>query len=121
MRGMCFNWKVIAGLAVLGLGAWLWVPSLTVAALPLLLAVACPLSMLLMMRGMQHGQCSSQPTTLPQPTLATRSREEQLAELRAQHEAIGRQLSELGTDETPVRMLPGPQPADVPGTASARG
>ncbi len=121
MRGMCFNWKVIAGLAMLGLGIWLWAPSLTVAALPLLLAVACPLSMLLMMRGMQNGHCSSPPATVAQLGLATSASSEQLEELRAQHQAIGHQIAELETHETSVRSVPGPQEAEAPGAARARG
>ena len=120
MRGMCLNWKVIAGLAVLGVGVWLWAPDLAAAALPLLLVVACPLSMLLMMRGMQDGQCSSQPATAAQPAPATMSRDDQLVELRAQHQAIERQIAELETDDPPVRALPGPQAAEVSSAASTR-
>lgn len=56
LLGMCLNWKVLAGLAALAIGLYFAVsPSMFTAALPFLLAAACPLSMLLMMRGMQHG------------------------------------------------------------------
>jgi len=118
---MCFNWKVIAGLAVLGVGIWLWVPNLAAAALPLLLVAACPLAMLLMMRGMQDGQCSSQPATATQTTLATSTRSEQLAELQAQHQAIGRQIAELETEDPPVRALLEPQAAEVSSPARTHG
>ena len=121
MRGMCLNWKVIAGLAVLGVGVWLWAPDLAAAALPLLLVVACPLSMLLMMRGMQDGQCSSQPVTATRPAPVTRTRSEQLAELQAQQQAIGRQIAELETEDPPVRALPRPHAAEVSSTASTHG
>ena len=128
MRGMCFNWKVIAGLAVLGLGAWLWAPSLTVAALPLLLAVACPISMLLMMRGMHSGRCGTEAPATTQPTPVSRSRSEQLADLRTQlgevqsrQQAIGRQIVELEADATSVRDLPGPREAEAPAAAAAHG
>lgn len=50
--GMCLNWKVIAGLAIAALGVWVLAPQLLAAALPVLILAACPLSMLLMMRGM---------------------------------------------------------------------
>lgn len=50
--GMCFNWKVVAGLAVVALGVWAFAPQALVVALPLLLLAACPLSMLFMMRSM---------------------------------------------------------------------
>lgn len=53
-RSMCYNPKLIAGLAVVGLGIWVLAPSMAVAALPLLLFLACPLSMWLMMRGMNR-------------------------------------------------------------------
>src|SRR5260221_13035899 len=50
--GLCLNWKVIAGLAIVALGVWLVAPPLLAAALAVLILAACPLSMLLMMRGM---------------------------------------------------------------------
>ncbi len=50
--GICLNWKVIAGLAIAALGVWVMAPQLLAAALPVLILAACPLSMLLMMRGM---------------------------------------------------------------------
>src|SRR5260370_42554159 len=51
MLAMCLNWKVVAGLAVVALGVWVFAPNLILAALPLLVVAACPLSMLIMMRG----------------------------------------------------------------------
>ena len=58
---MCFNKKVIAGLGVAAAALLLLKPSLFGAALPLLLLLACPLSMVLMMRGMSgdRGQCKT--------------------------------------------------------------
>jgi hypothetical protein len=84
MGRMCFNWKVLAGLAVVGLGVWVVAPNLVGAALPLLILAACPLSMLLMARGMQGGQCASQPEQTNEPAGVRLTREEQLAELKAQ-------------------------------------
>src|SRR5581483_9006439 len=60
LGGLCLNWKVIGGLAAVGLSIWIMAPGLVWAALPLLLLAACPLSMLLMMRGMASGQCAAQ-------------------------------------------------------------
>ena len=57
---LCLNWKVVAGLAVAGLGIWITAPNLIWVALPLLVALACPLSMLLMMRGMAGGHSAIQ-------------------------------------------------------------
>jgi hypothetical protein len=54
MFGMCFNWKVLVGLGAIGIGLFVFAPGQAVAALPLLLLAACPLSMVvmaLMMRG----------------------------------------------------------------------
>src|SRR6266550_2751301 len=74
LLGMCLNWKVLAGLAVVGL-------LVLVVALPLLLVAACPLSMLFMMRGMSGNgnanQTASQTTQLP---AGGSTRDEQLAE-----------------------------------------
>lgn len=50
---MCLNWKVLAGISVAILAIVLFVPKFAAFA-PLLLALACPLSMVFMMRGMKH-------------------------------------------------------------------
>ncbi len=109
MGGMCLNWKVLAGLAVVGLGIWVVAPNLIVAALPLLLLAACPLSMLLMMRGMQGGQCSAEPERASPPAAVRLTREEQLSELKAQlviaqtrQEAIAREIAELEAANAPA-------------------
>jgi len=113
--GMCLNWKVVAGLAVVGLGVWALAPNLVGAAVPLLLVAACPLSMLLMMRGMQGGQCASQPAQqsssqpVGQQVRAGLTRDEQLAELKAelartqaQQQAIAREIAELEIASAPA-------------------
>ena len=50
--GMCFDRRVLFALAALGLAIWIAAPELVARAVPYLLLLACPLSMLLMMRGM---------------------------------------------------------------------
>lgn len=115
MGGMCFNWKVVAGLAVIGLGIWAVAPNLVGAALPLLILAACPLSMLLMMRGMGGGQCANrlrearQPAEMSQPARAGLARDEQLAELKGelaslqqQHEVIAREIARLEAVTSPA-------------------
>ena len=52
---MCFNCKVMAALAVAGLGVVVFAPDVLGAALPLLLLAAWPLSMVVMMRAMSGG------------------------------------------------------------------
>jgi len=102
MGGMCFNWKVIAGLSAVGLGIWVVAPSFVGAALPLLLVLACPLSMLFMMRSMGGSQCASQGSQVRQPSTAGLTREEQLAELKAQlssikaeHDTLAREIGDM--------------------------
>ncbi len=82
MLKMCLNWKVIAGLAVVGAGIFALAPDLALAALPFLILAICPLSMLFMMKGMQgnEGEAGDERT----PQVAGVSREEQISRLRAQ-------------------------------------
>src|SRR5260370_34466550 len=57
LLGMCLNWRVLTGLAVLALLVLVVAPQFIWAALPILLVAACPLSLLFMMRGMSgHGE-----------------------------------------------------------------
>ena len=86
---ICLNWRVVAGLAVVGLGTWVVAPNLVWAAVPVLVVLACPLSMLFMMRGMGSAQCATQTEQEYRP------REEQLAQLRARHVALTREIAEL--------------------------
>ena len=107
--GLCFNWKVLAGLAALGVGIWIVAPNLLGAGLPLLLLAACPLSMLLMMRGMQGGQCSTRPEQAARPAEVRLTREEELTHLKAQltilqtrQQAIAREVDELEAADAPA-------------------
>lgn len=85
----CFNHKVIGGLALAALAVFLIAPGAFSAVLPLLFVAACPLSMVLMMRGMSGGQCSTRGseaeqerpagTTGPSPTA-----EAEIVRLRAE-------------------------------------
>ncbi len=102
---MCLNWKVLVGLAVVGLAVWVVAPHLVLAALPLLLIVACPLSMLVMMGRMRGGQ----PVQVNQSPAMDRTRDEQVGELQsrllsvqAEQEAIARQIAEIESPEIPV-------------------
>lgn len=51
---MCLNWKVLAGLVVIGGGIFVFAPNLAVAALPFLVLAICPLSMIFMMGAMNN-------------------------------------------------------------------
>ena len=95
IAGICLNWRVVAGLALVGGGVWVLAPNLVGAALPLLLVAACPLSMLLMMRGMQQRQPAPPPAPGRLPAGTGQTREEYLAALRAEQEEIAREIARL--------------------------
>ena len=52
LRSCCFNWRVWAGAGVIALGVLALAPGAAGAVVPVALGLACPLSMILMMRGM---------------------------------------------------------------------
>lgn len=55
MLGMCFDKRVLGGLALVGVGVLVFAPNLFTAALPLLFIAICPLSMLFMGKAMMGG------------------------------------------------------------------
>ena len=104
---MCFNWKVIAGLAVVAAGVYMVAPAAFAAALPLLFLAACPLSMLLMMKMMSgdSGQTSCDKTK--SSTAGTASSlpaspdelDAELQRLHARQTAIADQLDAMRREE----------------------
>jgi hypothetical protein len=94
---MCLNWKVLASLAAVGVGVYLLAPGLLAEVVPILLLAVCPLSMVLMMWAMQQSQGQGQQT--PQDTDAGLTREERIARLRAQQEALDDRIGELEREE----------------------
>lgn len=126
--GMCLNWKVLAGLAVVAVGLFVVAPQLALSALPILLVLACPLSMLFMMRGMgnmgnsgsisgMQGMQASQvvlPTDRPSRDPLTRDEQiaalaEQLARVQSEQDALTREIAALSspdaTDATLVSVV----------------
>ncbi len=106
---MCLNWRVMAGLAVVGVIVWLVAPRLVLAALPVLLLLACPLSMLFMMGGMRRSQGTSLSTPAGQPQLDGLTHEEQIARLQAelaskeaQLESLARESAGWGSSDVPA-------------------
>ncbi|PZS01911.1 MAG: hypothetical protein DLM69_04525 [Candidatus Chloroheliales bacterium] len=97
------NWKVLVGIAVVLLALSQFVPGI-LAALPLLLfLIICPLMMFLMMRGMmgmpQGGSASAaQPTQTANDMVMGGG----IAELKAEQEALNRQIAELEARQTPL-------------------
>jgi hypothetical protein len=97
MLKMCLNWKVLASLAAVGVGVYLFAPGLLAEAVPILLVAACPLSMLLMMWGMQRSHEQRQQTS--QEPDGGLTREERIAQLRTQQAALADQLGALEREE----------------------
>jgi hypothetical protein len=134
LSGMCLNWKVLAGLGAIGLGIWLFAPGLVGGgSLLLLLALACPLSCVLMLLPMMRGNQGSQgmaccapgapgDTEMNQeymPSVVAPTSEEQLVELRfqlanlqTQHEAMKRELAALEAEEESLQASPSAVPDD---------
>ena len=92
--GMCFNWKVLAGLAEVAVAVFLFTPGYALAALPLLVLAACPVSMVGMMWAMRAGMDgrhkeASDPAPATESPEAIRAR---IAALRAEEARLERQL-----------------------------
>ncbi len=109
--GMCLNWKVLAGLAVVGVVVWIVAPQFVLGAIPLLLLAACPLSMVFMMRGKQGGgsQGALPPAQRSQAPAMEQTRDEQLAELHSrlsglqeEQESLAHQIAEMESPEAPI-------------------
>jgi hypothetical protein len=92
---LCLNWKVLASLAAVGAVIWALAPHLVVVAIPLLIVLACPLSMLLMTRGMPGGQCATAPTFGRQGESVPAADADRLAALRSQQATLAREIAAL--------------------------
>lgn len=80
----CFNRKVLAGLGVVALGLLVFAPGALGSALPALVMLACPLSMVVMMRGMSSaGRQGAEPAEPVADAETTRLRAE-VDQLRAE-------------------------------------
>jgi hypothetical protein len=85
----CLDWRVLTGLAGLGVAVYLVAPGLIAPAVPLLLLAACPLSMLVMMKAMGDHPTKSGPD-LAEPGGADRAA------------ALRRELADLGRRQEQV-------------------
>lgn len=127
MCGMCLNWKVVAGLATIGIAIYGFAPNLVGAALPLLAVAVCPLSMLAMMwgmsrmGGMQGSGCTTQERRLRtgiDGADASQGRtgqlRQELRDLEAREAAIRAEVAELeGTDSRHRSETLTPLPAET--------
>ena len=99
MFGMCLNWKVLAGLGAAAVVIFLLRPKLGPSLLPLVFVVACPVSMVLMMRSMGGGQAMPPVDSVvagsppaPDPVEVLRQR---YARGEIDHEELSRRLGDL--------------------------
>ena len=76
MLGMCFNPRVLVGLALVGAAVWAVAPGAILAVLPLLVLALCPLSMLAM-AWMMRGSMSPNAAQDPVAKLAALEREQE--------------------------------------------
>lgn len=92
--GMCFNWKVLAGLAVVAVGVVLFAPGAALAVLPLLLLLACPLSMGAMMFAMRgHGGSASESCHHTEGDASVEAKRARLAALKEEEQRLELELS----------------------------
>jgi hypothetical protein len=121
--GMCINWKVVAAVVATAFGFFVFAPKLAIAALPLLVAAICPLSMLLamgLMGRMKHEHADgsavgkgSEVSAGSDPVEKPVGRHEHLARLKAQQRELAITIAAL--EATPVRQALRQQPADYDG------
>lgn len=102
---MCFNRKVLGGLAAVAVGILIFAPRLLGAALPLLFLAACPLSMVFMMRGKSgsRGQCQTGGATTGRRQDESIDTAAEIARLRAEIDQLRAQRA------ADLRAAPPPQ------------
>ena len=106
---MCFDKKVVGGLALVGLGVLAVDPQLFGRVLPLLVVAICPLSMVFMMRGMSRGTSSgscSMPDQQERPSEVSGASAAQDAELRSLQEEVNRLRAEVQLRNTSGQRTP---------------
>jgi len=103
--GMCLNWKVLLGLAAVALLVGALAPQLLWSSLPVLLVLACPLSMLVMIGRMRGGEQTNGHCAVRSPQkkqVSAPTRQDHLARLNTEQEASDRQGADGATPEIPV-------------------
>ena len=109
---MCLNWRVVGGLAALAVAVAVVAPGVVVAALPLLVLAVCPLSMLLMMRGMGGMRMGGERRAPGDHQLPDASdRDAQVTELRAELAVLEAQRKILSEEQAGGSDLRDSRPA----------
>ena len=99
----CLDWRVITGLAALGIGVYVVNPTLLAAAFPLLLIAVCPLSMMLMMRAMGGQQAQS---TTSDPAERVEQLRVQLTAARLEGQRLASELESVESSRRALTALP---------------
>lgn len=103
---MCINKRVVIGLAAVAAGILLVAPHAFLAALPLLIVLVCPLSMMFMMRGMRGGRsCAAGNSETTSETgkpanVAVAERDAELIRLRAEVDQLRAGIRNPDGDQT---------------------
>ncbi len=97
---MCINKKVVAGLVLAAVAVYLLAPNTFAPVLPVLILLACPLSMLFMMRMMSRSGSAG-----PNTTSSSAQSEDEVAQLRAEVD----RLRAAETSSAPAASEPPPQ------------
>ncbi len=98
MKRSRLGWMILAVLAA-GLGLYLLAPALSATALPYLLWAACPIVMLVMMKGMQGSRTQREERLAPRTDDIGPTREDRLARLREQQVALADRIDALEQEE----------------------
>lgn len=115
---MCYDWRVLTGLAALGVGVFLVAPGIAAAALPLLILAACPLSMMLMMKSM--GGQSMADHQAPAAEAPSAPAGDRVAALRAELTELGRRQERLAAELAVIDADDAPRSPGGPETAAAQ-
>ena len=105
--GICFNWKVLLGIAIVLAGILALAPRLIFAAFPLLIFAVCPLSMLLMMAA-GHGHGSAEDHSMHgHPGPASKELiQQRLASLHEEERTLHAQLQQADADDDAEAVRP---------------
>ena len=99
----CLNRRVIVGLALVGASLFLYAPKLALAYVPVLLALVCPVSMLVMMLSMSRKDMGGRSHEVAPPNLSRDQQlqllEQGLERVQQQHRAMASELADA-VDQT---------------------
>ena len=94
----CLNWRVIVGVALVGAALFLYAPKLGLAYLPVLLALVCPISMLVMMLSMGRMNMGGRGNEVAPQNLSRDQQlqllEQRLERIQQQHRAMANELAD---------------------------